>query len=165
MDFIATITTGGICGSHGSVRTGALDSEALADQTVPDEAIFFKALLNHQKMAIFFSINPMPVVLKLGVSSGLEARHSVCRWREPPEYGKYRNAGLKSRHNRPCAGPSGLRFLILDSRLPILDYRLPITDYRLPITDYRLPITDYRLPITDYRWLTPPAFDISALRA
>ena len=62
--------------------------------------------------------------------SGLEAWHIVSRWREPPESRKYSDSGLKGRHNRRCAGPSGLRFLILV-----------------------------------YRWLTPPALDISALRA
>ncbi len=74
-------------------------------------------------------LNPEAPVLKVRISSGLEARHIVSRWREPPEYGKQSDSGLKGRHQRPCAGPSGLRFLILA-----------------------------------YRWLTPPAWDISALR-
>ena len=54
-----------------------------------------------------------PHVLRLHILLGLEARHIVCRWREPPEYQKYSAAGLKGRHNRQCTGLSGLRFLIL----------------------------------------------------
>ena len=73
---------------------------------------------------------PDATILKLRILLGLEARHIVRRWREPPECGKYSDSGLKGRDNRRCAGPSGLRFLILV-----------------------------------YRWLTPPALDMSALRA
>ena len=54
--------------------------------------------------------------LKLRVSLGLEARHIVCRWREPPEYGTNSDSGLTGRHNRQCVGLSGLRFLILVCR-------------------------------------------------
>ena len=54
---------------------------------------------------------PGRCLLKLRVSSGLEARHIVCRWREPPEQGKYINSGPQGRHNRSCVGPSGLSLL------------------------------------------------------
>jgi hypothetical protein len=61
---------------------------------------------------------------------GLEARHILCRWREPPDDKKHCDSGLKGRHIRPCVGPPGLRFLMSADR-----------------------------------WLTPPALDLSTLRA
>ena len=63
-------------------------------------------LIECAKSAILFT--PEPQVLKLRFLLGLEARHIVSRWREPPECGKYRDSGLKGRHSRQCAGPSGL---------------------------------------------------------
>ena len=53
-------------------------------------------------------LKPETQVLKLLISTGLEARHIVSRWREPPEYRKHSDSGLKGRHHRHCAGPSGL---------------------------------------------------------
>ena len=63
-------------------------------------------LIEYAKYAVLF--NPEPQVLKLHILSGLEARHIVSRWREPPECEKHRDSGLKGRHSRQCAGPSGL---------------------------------------------------------
>ena len=40
-------------------------------------------------------IEGRPLVLKLRFLSGLEARHSLCRWREPPDCREHGVSGLK----------------------------------------------------------------------
>ena len=85
-------------------------------------------MLFHRGDSRFSLFNPVPQakasrqtrrlrISKLRISSGLEARHITCRRREPPEYEKYSDSGLKGRHRRQCVGPSGLRFI--QPRIPV----------------------------------------------
>ena len=56
------------------------------------------------------------VEVRLRISLRLEARHTVSRWREPPESEKYSDSGLKGRHRHQCVGPTGLWFFTLANR-------------------------------------------------
>jgi carbon starvation protein len=92
-----TIACGACSGFHSLIASGTTSKQLKVESNA--KPIGYGAMLLEAMVAI------------VSLWSGLEARHILCRWREPPECRKHSDTGLKGRHIRQCVGPPGLRFL------------------------------------------------------